>query len=71
MEGEELTEIMFERFGGRKISAELTDGRKIEGEVWGSHSEDGNKCLDVDIGENQSIEIYRKDVKEIKAFPIN
>lgn len=71
MTGEELTDIMFERFGGRKISAELTDGRKIEGEVWSSHSEDGNICLDVEIGENQSIEIYRKDVKTIKAFPID
>lgn len=71
LEGEELTELMFERFGGRNITAELTDGRTIEGRVWSSHSEDGNICLDVEIGENENIEIYRKDVKTIKALPID
>lgn len=71
LEGEELTELMFERFGGRNIRAELTDGRTIEGRVWSSHSENGNICLDVEIGEKEDIEIYRKDVKTIKMLPFD
>ena len=69
IEGEALTEIMFERFGGRHIKAELFDGTTVEGEVWSSHSENGNVCLDVKVGEDD-VQVFKNEVKTIKAYPI-
>lgn len=66
---QDLTEIMFERFGGRNVHVDLKNGNAIDGEVWSSHLDDGEVCLDV-TSDGKEYQVYRKEVKTIKAYPI-
>ncbi len=68
MEAENLSDIMFERLGGRQISAVLLNGETIEGFVWSTQKKDAEIRLDVTVRDHD-ISLCRKDIKTIKAFP--
>lgn len=67
IKAEELEPIVFERFQGRMIDCETTDGKHIVGDAYSSRK-DKEKGLEliVDLGEEREVELYIGQVKFIR-----
>ena len=64
--GEELTDVMFERFEFRNVEITLKDNQKLVGEVTSlSYGDDPNANYEITAGEKK-VTIYRKDIAFIK-----
>ena len=67
IKAEELEQIVFERFQGRMIDCETTDGKHIVGDAY-SLRKDKEKglVLIVDLGDESEVELYQGQVKVIR-----
>ncbi|WP_300915733.1 hypothetical protein [Bacteroides acidifaciens] len=67
IKAEELEPIVFERFLGRRIDCETTEGKHIVGDVYSSKkNKEKGLGLIVDLGEKQEIELYQSQIKVIR-----
>lgn len=66
--GEELTDVMFERYECRRVEITLKDKRKVVGEITGcSFGDDPNAQYSVATGEKEE-KVYRKEIGFIKEL---
>lgn len=63
---QELTPLMFERFGGCTIECETNDGRHIVGDAYSYCENEKGQCLTVTVSETENVDIYKSEVKLIK-----
>lgn len=67
IKAEELESIVFERFLGRKIDCETTDGNHIVGDAYSSRKDkEKGLVLIVDLGDESEVELYQGQVKVIR-----
>lgn len=67
IKAEELESIVFERFLGRRIDCETTEGMHIVGDAYSS-KKDKEKGLGliVDLGDKRELELYQSQIKVIR-----
>lgn len=65
-----LTDMLFERFNGRKVSIETKDGVIIEGETGIHYKDETEHYIIVEPANGEERKVHKSEVKKIKALPI-
>ncbi len=66
IDASDLTDLMFERFGGCTVEIDTKDGRHIVGDAFSYCKNEKGQCLTIDITETEKVDVYKEEVKRIK-----
>lgn len=61
-----LTEIIFERFGGCTVECDTYDGRHIVGDAYAYDENDKGPYLTISVSDTEKVDVYKSEVKFIK-----